>query len=139
MQSPPARAEATRVSILSPVLARPGRAAEIEVMVYEFPQAQVLGESGRQEQAGIGHQTVVVKDDANTVGVVALVASIGCSFSGVGFLLQNHYPRCKGALSYPFTTPRRSISSVDWGLGIRARSTPYIPVVMTKVHSYRVS
>ena len=47
------------------------RAAEIEVMVYEFPQAQVLGESGRQEQAGIGHQTVVVKDDANTVGVVA--------------------------------------------------------------------
>ena len=47
------------------------RAAEIEVMVNEFPQAQVLGESGRQEQAGIGHQTVVVKDDANTVGVVA--------------------------------------------------------------------
>ena len=47
------------------------RAAEIEVMVYEFPQAQVLGESGRQEQAGIGHQTVVVKDDANTVGMVA--------------------------------------------------------------------
>ena len=40
-------------------------------MVYEFPQAQVLGEGGRQEQAGIGHQAVVVKDDANTVGVVA--------------------------------------------------------------------
>ena len=37
----------------------------------EFTQAQVLGESGRQEQAGIGHQTVVVKDDANTAGVVA--------------------------------------------------------------------
>ena len=30
-------------------------------MVYEFPQTQVLGEGGRQEQAGIGHQAVVVK------------------------------------------------------------------------------
>ena len=56
---------------LVPRVGPPRRAAEIEVMVYEFPQYQVLGESGRQEQAGIGHQTVVVKDDANTVGVVA--------------------------------------------------------------------
>ena len=40
-------------------------------MVDEFPQAEVLGDGGRQEQAGIGHQAVVVKDDANTVGVVA--------------------------------------------------------------------
>ena len=71
MQSPPASAEATRVIILSPVLARPRRAPEIEVIVYEFPQTQVLGEGGREEQAGIVHQAVVVKDDANTVGVVA--------------------------------------------------------------------
>ena len=40
-------------------------------MVNEFPQPKVLGEGGRQEQAGIRHQAVVVKDDANTVGVVA--------------------------------------------------------------------
>ena len=33
----------------------PRRATEIEVIVNEFPQAQVLGEGGRQEQAGIGH------------------------------------------------------------------------------------
>ena len=39
-------------------------------MVDEFPQAQVLGESGRQEQAGIGHQAVVIKDDADAVGIV---------------------------------------------------------------------
>ena len=39
----------------------PRRAAEIEVMVYAFPQTQVMGEGGRQEQAGIGHQAVVVK------------------------------------------------------------------------------
>ena len=39
-------------------------------MVDEFPQAQVPGEGGRQEQAGIGHQAMVVKDDADTVGIV---------------------------------------------------------------------
>ena len=39
--------------------------------VDEFPQAQGLGKGGRKDQAGIGHQAVVVKDDANTVGVVA--------------------------------------------------------------------
>ena len=49
----------------------PRRIPEVEVTVNEFTHAQVLGESGRKEQAGIGHQTVVVKDDANTVGVVA--------------------------------------------------------------------
>ena len=38
--------------------------------IDEFPQAQVLGEGGRQEQAGIGHQAVVVNDDADTVGIV---------------------------------------------------------------------
>ena len=31
-----------------------------------------------------------------------VVASIGCSFSGVGFLFQNHYPRSTGAPSYRF-------------------------------------
>ena len=67
MQSPPASAEATRVIILSPVLASPGA---LEVMVYEFPQTQVLGEGGRQEQAGIGHQAVVVEGDLDAVGVV---------------------------------------------------------------------
>ena len=39
-------------------------------MADEFPQAQVLCKGGRQEQAGIGHQAVVVKDDADTVGIV---------------------------------------------------------------------
>ena len=39
-------------------------------MVDEFPQAQVPGEGGRQEQAGIGHQAMVVKEDADTVGIV---------------------------------------------------------------------
>ena len=43
------------------------RAAEVKVMVDEFSQAQVPGEGGRQEQAGSGHQAMVVKEDADTV------------------------------------------------------------------------
>ena len=54
-----------------PRVGPPRRAAQVEVTVDEFPQAQVLGEGGRKEHDGIGHQAVVVKDDANTVGVVA--------------------------------------------------------------------
>ena len=71
MQSPPASAEATSVSSLSPVLARPGAPPGSRNPVDEFPQAQVLGEGGRQEQAGIGHQAVIVEGDADAVGVVA--------------------------------------------------------------------
>ena len=48
----------------------PRRAAEIEVIVYEFPQPQVLGEGGRQQQAGIGHQAVVVEGYLDAVGVL---------------------------------------------------------------------
>ena len=40
-------------------------------MVNEFPQAQMPGEGGRQEQTGIDHQAVIVKDDTDTVGLVA--------------------------------------------------------------------
>ena len=67
MQSPPASAEATSVSRLSPMLAR--HAAEEDVIVDQFLQAQVLGEGGRKERSGIGHQAVVVKDDADLEGL----------------------------------------------------------------------
>ncbi len=49
----------------------PRRAAQVKVMVNEFPQAQMPRQGGRQEQTGIGHQAVIVKDDTDTVGVVA--------------------------------------------------------------------
>ena len=65
MQSQPASAEATSVSILSPVFVpswtvqqTPPRSGEL---VDEFSQAQVPGEGGRHEQAGIGHQGQVVE------------------------------------------------------------------------------
>ena len=68
MQSPPARAEATRVIILSPVFAR--RAAEVEVLPEELGQAKAQGEGGGKDQPGVGHQAVVVEGDLDAVGVV---------------------------------------------------------------------
>ena len=62
---------------LVPRVRPPRRAAEVEVMVDEFPQAQVPGEGGRQEQAGIGHQAVVIKGDADTVGIVVCQHLLG--------------------------------------------------------------
>ena len=47
------------------------RAAEVKVMVDEFPQAQVLGEGHRKEQPGVGHQSAVVEGDLDPVGVIA--------------------------------------------------------------------
>ena len=70
MQSPPASAEATRVISLSPVLARPDAAAEVEVTVNEFTQADVLGQGGRKEQPGIVDQAVVVEGDLDAGGVL---------------------------------------------------------------------
>ena len=56
---------------LVPRVGPPRRDAQVEVMVDEFPQAQVMGEGGRKEQPGIGHQAVVVERDTDAVGVVA--------------------------------------------------------------------
>ena len=52
MQSPPASAEAIRVSSLSP---------RFEVGVDELLQTEMLGERGRQQQPRVGHQAVVVE------------------------------------------------------------------------------
>ena len=41
------------------------------MVVDQSGQAQAPGQGGRQDQSGIGHQAVVVKDDADTVGMVA--------------------------------------------------------------------
>ena len=47
--------------------------------VDEFPQAQVLGEGHRKEQAGIGHQAVVIKDDADAVGLLQWLHLLGAT------------------------------------------------------------
>ena len=54
---------------LVPYVGTARHAAEEDVIVDQFLQAQVLGEGGRKEQSGIGHQVVVVKDDADLEGL----------------------------------------------------------------------
>ena len=71
MQSPPASAEATSVIILSPAFARPGASPRSEALLDEFGQAEVVGQGGRKEQPGVGHQAAVVEGDLDPVGVVA--------------------------------------------------------------------
>ena len=39
--------------------------------VNQLGQSQMQGQGGRQDQPGIGHQAVVVKDDVDAVDVVA--------------------------------------------------------------------
>ena len=66
MQSPPASAEATRRQHPVPSVRPPRRSEMVKVVVDEFPQTLELGEGGWQQQTGIGHHGVVLKDDANT-------------------------------------------------------------------------
>ena len=53
--------------------------------------------------------------DLGVAAVAGVVASIRCSFSGVGFLFQNPYPRSTGAPSYRFRTLTRRPPSVNSG------------------------
>ena len=68
------------------------RAAEVKVTVDEFPQAQVPGQGGRQEQAGIGHQAMVVKEDADTVGFVLWQHLLGAPCFRAGFCFKTIIP-----------------------------------------------
>ena len=76
----------------------------------------MVGQGGGKDQPGIGHQTVAVEGDVDAVGVLQRWHLLGALGAGVGFVLPNHYPRCTGALYYPFSTPRHSSFSVDWDL-----------------------
>ena len=68
MQSPPASADATRVTILSPVFAR--RVAQVEALLDQLGQTQVLGQGGGKDQPGIVDQAVVIKGDLDAVGLL---------------------------------------------------------------------
>ena len=65
---PPARAEATKVIILSPGLARPG--AQAQVPVNQLGQAEIQGQGGWPDQPSVGHQAAVVEGDVDAVGVL---------------------------------------------------------------------
>ena len=103
MQTPPASADATRVIILSPVFARPGARPRSRWLWTSSGRPR---RRARVAQPGIGHQAVIV--EGADLGVVA---SIGCSFSGVGFLFRSTAP------SYRFRTlPTPSFG----GFGVRS-------------------
>ena len=74
MQSPPASADATRVSILSPGFARPGALPRSRRRSTSWGRprwrAKVAGQGGGKDQPGIGHQAAVVEGDLDAVGVV---------------------------------------------------------------------
>ena len=94
----------------------PRRAAQIKVMVYEFSQAQVLGEGGRQEQASIGHQAVVVEGDLDAVGVVAWWHLLGAPFLGSGFCCKTIIPEAQEHL---LATSVRRDTHLFGGLGLK--------------------
>ena len=119
MQSPPASAEAlTSVSILLPSIRPSRRAAEVKVMVDEFTAGPGAGKGGRQEQAGIGHQAMIVKEDADTVGFVLWqhLLGAGTRTSLRCFCSNNHYPGFRGAPSGFFKGCPQGRPSVDSGL-----------------------
>ena len=47
------------------------RISQVNMAVHQFTQTQMVGQGNRQEQSGIGHQTVVVEGDVDAVRVVA--------------------------------------------------------------------
>jgi hypothetical protein len=40
------------------------------VLLDQLPEAQVLGQCGRQQETGVGHQAVVVEGDVEAVEAV---------------------------------------------------------------------
>ena len=47
------------------------RISQVNVVVDEFTQTQVLGQSDRKDQPSIGHQAAVIEGDLDAIGVVA--------------------------------------------------------------------
>jgi len=48
----------------------PGSVAQVDVVVEQLPQAEMLGEGGRQDEPGVGHQSLVVKGHRHGVEAV---------------------------------------------------------------------
>ncbi len=66
-QTPPGSVRLRRISRIRPT----ERIPQIDVMVRQLAQSQVVRQSDRQEQPGIGHQAVIVKRDGDAVGLLA--------------------------------------------------------------------
>ena len=55
---------------LWPTLARPGGVAQIDVVVEQLSQTQMLGQRGRGDQPGVGHQLPVIEGHRDPVQAV---------------------------------------------------------------------
>ena len=72
---------------------RPPRGiARVEALPDEFGQAEVPRQGGRKEQPGIGHQAAVVKEDADTVGIVLWQYLLGAPCFRAGFCSKTIIP-----------------------------------------------
>ena len=66
MPGPPGPVRLRRISRV--VSAR--SAAQVNVAVNQATQSQMLGQSDRQDQPGIGHQAMTIKGDLDAVGLL---------------------------------------------------------------------
>ena len=46
------------------------RVSQVNVLVNQLAQTQMMGQSGRQQQSGIGHQAMVVEGGIDAVGLL---------------------------------------------------------------------
>ena len=47
------------------------RISQVNVVVHQIPQSQMMGQSNRQDQAGVGHQAMIIEGDLDAVRLVA--------------------------------------------------------------------
>ena len=103
MQSPPARADATSVSILSPGLARPGVSPRSSWLSTSSLRprwwAKVTGKSSPALATRRWSSKATWMGQGRCV-----LASVGCSSFRVGFLSQKPLSLKPGALSHPLST-----------------------------------
>ena len=91
-------------------------------MVDEFPQVQVPGEGGRQEQAGIGHQAMVVKEDADTVGFVLWQHLLGAPCFRAGFCSKTIIPDSE---EHPLASSRAVPKTVLRWIRVKPKPTSF--------------
>ena len=71
MQSPPAKAEATRGHYLVAGVGPAWRIVQVQMLLYQLGKTEVPGQGGGQQQPSIVHQAVIVEGDLDAVEVVA--------------------------------------------------------------------
>ena len=120
MQSPPASADATRVTILSPVFARPGALPRSRRCWTSWGRprcwANVAGRISPALATRRWSSKAMWMPSGNCVVASCVVASIGCSWSGVVFLSRKPLSQMHRSTFLPIQPAAILFLSVDWGL-----------------------